>query len=110
MNETELIIRNVQAGMCFGAFMAGAIAGLMPLIAALVRKHQIYAFFSWLTTAATGFIAANWLGVGALYIALPVAFFLMVLVLCCDRGMSQTTEMHAFRHTQQERTLDIQRP
>jgi uncharacterized membrane protein HdeD (DUF308 family) len=82
MNDTETIVRNVQAGMYFGAFMAGAIAGLMPLIAALARKRQAYAFVSWLLTAAAGFIAACWFGVGALYVALPVAFFLMVVILC----------------------------
>jgi uncharacterized membrane protein HdeD (DUF308 family) len=96
MNDTGIIVRNVQAGMYFGAFMAGAISGLMPLIAGLLKKRQRYAFVSWLLTTAAGFMAFFWFAVGAFCVTLPVAFFLMVVVLCDvgtspDRKVSQET-------------------
>ena len=102
MNDTEIIVRNVQAGVYFGAFMAGAIAGLMPLIAGLVKKQQTAAFVCWFLTTAAGFIAFVGFAVGALNVALPVAFFLMVVILCNKPRYVETWGCHSKIHACQK--------
>jgi MFS family permease len=71
-----------QAGILFGAFLGGAIVGLLPLIVALCRGRRTFAFASWASC-----ILANFL-LGIL-LSVPLAVVLTVIVLCLDEGVAK---------------------
>lgn len=68
-----------RAGILLGAFIAGAIVGLLPLIVALRRGRRTFAFASWASCILANFL----LGI---FLSIPVAVVLTVVVLCLARG------------------------
>jgi len=67
-----------QLGLLFGAFVGGAIVGLLPLIVSLRRGRRTFAFASWASCIAGSMI----LGI---FLSVPVAIVLTVIVLCLER-------------------------
>jgi hypothetical protein len=71
-----------QAGMLFGAFLGGAIVGLLPLIVALRRGRRTFAFASWASCIVANFL----LGI---VLSVPLAVVLTVVVCCLERRDSR---------------------
>ncbi len=67
-----------QAGILFGAFLGGAIIGLLPLIVGLRRGRRTFAFASWASCIVANFL----LGI---FLSVPVAVVLTVIVCCLER-------------------------
>lgn len=77
--EQEAAYRiGMVAGILFGAFLGGAIVGLLPLLVALRRGRRTFAFVSWGSC-----ILANFL-LGIL-LSVPLAVVLTVVVLCLEK-------------------------
>ncbi len=77
--EQEAAYRiGMHAGILFGAFLGGAIVGLLPLIVALRRGRRTFAFASWASC-----ILANFL-LGIL-LSVPLAVVLTVVVCCMEK-------------------------
>jgi ABC-type Fe3+-siderophore transport system permease subunit len=77
--EQEAAHRIVMlAAVLFGAFLGGAIVGLLPLIVALRRGRRTFAFASWASC-----ILANFL-LGIL-LSVPLAVVLTVIVVCLEK-------------------------
>lgn len=76
--EQEATHRIVMlAALLFGAFLGGAIVGLLPLIVALRRGRRTFAFVSW-----SSCILANL--VLGIFLSVPLAVVLTVIVLCLE--------------------------
>jgi hypothetical protein len=77
-------------GTFLGVFMVGAICGLLPLIAGLCQRNRGLAGGSWAFCVFVGLL--GWIVTStpevSLCISLPVAFVLMVLILCHTPGRS----------------------
>jgi MFS family permease len=71
-----------QAGILFGAFLGGAIVGLLPLIVALRRGRRTFAFASWASCILANFL----LGI---FLSVPLAVVLTVVVLCLEEGVAK---------------------
>jgi MFS family permease len=71
-----------QAGILFGAFLGGAIIGLLPLIVGLRRGRRTFAFASWASCIVANFL----LGI---FLSVPLAIVLTVVVCCLERRGSQ---------------------
>jgi len=68
----------LTAGILFGAFLGGAIVGLLPLIVALRRGRRTFAFASWASCILANFL----LGI---FLSVPLAVVLTVIVLCLEK-------------------------
>jgi ABC-type Fe3+-siderophore transport system permease subunit len=68
----------LTAGILFGAFLGGAIVGLLPLIVALRRGRRTFAFASWASCILANFL----LGI---FLSVPLAVVLTVVVCCMER-------------------------
>jgi hypothetical protein len=66
------------AGVLFGAFLGGALVGLLPLIVALRRGRRTFAFASWVSCILANFL----LGI---FLSVPLAVVLTVVVCCMER-------------------------
>jgi MFS family permease len=67
-----------QAAILFGAFLGGAIVGLLPLIVALRRGRRTFAFASWASCILANFL----LGI---FLSVPLAVVLTVVVCCMEK-------------------------
>ncbi len=81
--EQEAAYRiGMQAGILFGAFLGGAIVGLLPLIVALRRGRRTFALASWASCIVANFL----LGI---FLSVPLAVVLTVIVCCLERRDTQ---------------------
>ncbi len=72
----------MQAGILFGAFLGGALVGLLPLIVALRRGRRTFALASWVSCILANFL----LGI---FLSVPLAVVLTVVVCCMERQGEQ---------------------
>jgi hypothetical protein len=75
-------------GTLLGVFMVGAVCGLLPLIAGLCRKNRRSAATTWVLCVLIAILgwAVTSVPQVSFCITLPVAFVLMVVVLCQRSG------------------------
>ena len=69
-------------GLILGAFVAGAICGLLPMIIALKKQRRKIALISWISCVISGFILG-------LILAVPVSIIFTVVILFGKKSNDQ---------------------
>jgi hypothetical protein len=99
-------------GIFFGAFVAGALCGLLPLILGLRKQRRGLALASWITCVVAGLILGS-------ILAVPVSIIFTIVILClkkpedrntCDRFAEQVAEGDALNQAPEPQALQVVTP